>query len=173
MPVTGGYVYRGESSSPYYGRYFFADYCSDRIWTLHNEKGEWIKEDFGQFQDNNFSTFGEDYKGELYIAGLSSGAIYRFTGQLTGLPASERSFDIKLFQGQTFNHRIRLEIIHDIPSETSISVYDIRGVLQYRAIADGSTYEVDLVGIPPVYHQEYLLHRFFYQIFVCRSHQLI
>lgn len=75
--VTGGYVYRGQPSSPYYGYYFFADYCSDRIWALHNDNGFWITKELGQFPGNSFSTFGEDYKGELYIAGLSSGKIYR------------------------------------------------------------------------------------------------
>ncbi|HEX2395540.1 MAG TPA: PQQ-dependent sugar dehydrogenase, partial [Bacteroidales bacterium] len=32
--VTGGYVYRGKENSSYYGRYFFADFCSDKIWML-------------------------------------------------------------------------------------------------------------------------------------------
>jgi glucose/arabinose dehydrogenase len=58
--VTGGYVYRGSASSPYYGHYFFADWCSDMIWTLHREGDEWVKEDFGHFPESSFSTFGED-----------------------------------------------------------------------------------------------------------------
>jgi glucose/arabinose dehydrogenase len=74
--VTGGYVYRASDSSAYYGHYFFTDYCSDRIWTLHKSGGNWIKEDFGTYSGNNFSTFGEDSKGRLYIAGLSTGTIY-------------------------------------------------------------------------------------------------
>lgn len=74
--VTGGYVYRGSNSSPYYGHYFFTDYCSDKIWTLHKSGNNWVKEDFGQFSGNNFSTFGEDSKGQLYIAGLTTGTIY-------------------------------------------------------------------------------------------------
>jgi glucose/arabinose dehydrogenase len=75
--VTGGYVYRGNKSSPFYGRYFFADYCSDKLWTLVNNGGTWTAEDFGEFSGNNFSAFGEDHKGELYIAGLASGTIYK------------------------------------------------------------------------------------------------
>jgi len=75
--VIGGYVYRGKESSPFYGAYFFADYCSDKIWTLVNDGGIWTAEDFGEFSGNNFSAFGEDYKGELYIAGLASGTIYK------------------------------------------------------------------------------------------------
>ncbi len=47
--VTGGYVYRADSVSGFYGKYFFADYCSDMIWTLHMNDTGWVKEDFGQF----------------------------------------------------------------------------------------------------------------------------
>jgi len=79
--VTGGYVYRGSDSSAYYGHYFFTDYCSDKIWTLHKSGNNWVKEDFGQFSGNNFSTFGEDANGQLYIAGLTSGKIYLVVSQ--------------------------------------------------------------------------------------------
>lgn len=75
--VTGGYVFRGDESSPYYGHYFFADYCSDKIWTLHPEGQKWIVTEFGMFKGNNFCTFGEDYKGRIYVAGIKSGNIYR------------------------------------------------------------------------------------------------
>ena len=75
--VTGGFVYRGTQSSTYYGHYFFADYCSDRIWTLHKVGNNWVKEDFGRFTGNNFSTFGEDALGQLYVAGTKSGTIFK------------------------------------------------------------------------------------------------
>ncbi len=79
--VTGGYVFRGDNSSSYYGHYFFADYCTDKIWTLHKVANSWVKEDFGQFPGNNFGTFGEDAEGQLYIAGVTSGKIYRVIGR--------------------------------------------------------------------------------------------
>lgn len=75
--VTGGYVYRGNEGSKYYGRYFYADFCSDKIWTLRNEGGTWISEQSGPFTGNGFSTFGEDCSGNLYIAGYTSGTIFR------------------------------------------------------------------------------------------------
>ena len=79
--ITGGYVFRGDHSSAYYGYYFFADYCSNKIWTLHKSRDTWVKEDFGQFAGNSFSTFGEDINGMLYIAGVDSGTIYLVLGQ--------------------------------------------------------------------------------------------
>lgn len=75
--VTGGYVFRGDVSSPYYGHYFFADYCSDKIWTLHPEGQKWVAAEFGMFKGNNFCTFGEDYQGRIYVAGIKSGTIYK------------------------------------------------------------------------------------------------
>jgi len=80
--ITGGYVFRGANSSAYYGKYFFADYCSDKIWTLHKVNNNWEKEDFGHFPGNNFSTFGEGAQGQLYIAGVISGKIYLVISQL-------------------------------------------------------------------------------------------
>ena len=37
----------------------------------------WVKEDFGRFTGNNFSTFGEDALGQLYVAGTKSGTIFK------------------------------------------------------------------------------------------------
>lgn len=75
--VTGGYVYRGNEESKYYGRYFFADYCSDNIWTLRNQGAGLQEEHYGRFPGNSFSSFGEDDTGNLYVAGHTSGNIYR------------------------------------------------------------------------------------------------
>jgi len=75
--ITGGFIYRGNASSPFFGHYFYADYCSDRIWTIHKAEGIWKETFYGEYPGNNISTFGEDYKGELYFAGLSSGKIFR------------------------------------------------------------------------------------------------
>jgi glucose/arabinose dehydrogenase len=146
--VTGGYVYRGDASSSYYGYYFFADYCSDRIWTLHNESGEWIREDFGQFSGNSFSTFGEDSHGQLYIAGLSTGTIYRLTSPATGLPSEKNPSEINVLQYPSSN-RIRLEINRSPGMETIISVYDIRGIKHYQAITTDNIYEFTLNNLTP------------------------
>jgi glucose/arabinose dehydrogenase len=76
--VIGGYVFRGKERSPYYGKYFFADFCSDQIWTLRKPAGgAWVAEEYGQFPGNNFSTFGVDKNGAMYIAGYTTGRIFR------------------------------------------------------------------------------------------------
>jgi glucose/arabinose dehydrogenase len=67
--VTGGYVYRGRLFPALLGIYFYADYCSGRIWG-----GRWVPL-LGTFHPQLFSaraagvtTFGEDISGELYLA---------------------------------------------------------------------------------------------------------
>ena len=106
--ITGGYVFRGSASSSFYGHYFFADYCSDRIWTLHKSGDQWIKQDFGQFAGNGFSTFGEDTSGQIYIAGVKSGTIYRINDQTTGTKLKEISPAIKIISS-LFTDKIRVE----------------------------------------------------------------
>ncbi len=75
--ITGGYRYRGNDYPNFQGLYFFADYCSDEIGTLTQNGSSWDVDYFGPFSGNGFSTFGEDVNGELYIAGLDSGTVYK------------------------------------------------------------------------------------------------
>jgi len=65
--ITGGYVYRGETLKALDGVYFFADYCSGKIWsTFRDASGAWQT---NQFMDTDFSisSFGQDESGELYV----------------------------------------------------------------------------------------------------------
>lgn len=65
--VTGGYVYRGAELKALDGIYFFADYCSGRIWSsFRDASGLWQT---NLFMDTNYtiSSFGQDESGELYV----------------------------------------------------------------------------------------------------------
>jgi hypothetical protein len=68
--VTGGYVYRGAKHASLYGYYVYTDYCDDRIrLTKNNYDGTFTTYDLGAVAGNGyFVTFGEDYRGELYVA---------------------------------------------------------------------------------------------------------
>jgi len=138
--VTGGYVYRGSVSSPFYGRYFFADFCSDRIWTLHKVDGNWIKEDFGKFTGNSFSTFGEDVNGNLYVAGLSSGKIYRIDDLSTGFNPIDNTPIVSIYH-DPFSNIIRLKTLQIDNPEISISIYDIRGKKHFQKRVSEMEYE--------------------------------
>lgn len=74
--ITGGYVYRGKAYPHLNGIYFFADYCSGRLWSLHQDAGTWqstLLLETGM----SISSFGEDDAGELYITDLWNGNLYR------------------------------------------------------------------------------------------------
>lgn len=75
--ITGGYRYRGSAYPNFIGLYFFADFCSDEIGTLTDNGSNWDMAFSDVFGGNGWSTFGEDINGEIYIAGISSGTIYR------------------------------------------------------------------------------------------------
>lgn len=77
--VTGGHVYRGRKlPSRFRGWYFFADYCSGRIWRMKlNERGRVVRRarlvrDTG----HNISSFGERRNGELLVV-ARGGTIYK------------------------------------------------------------------------------------------------
>ncbi len=79
--VTGGFIYRGAKYPDLYGCYLFADYCSGRWWyTRLNADGiTGTTNVLANLTPYEYSGFGEDLKGELYVAALSSGKIYKIT----------------------------------------------------------------------------------------------
>jgi len=72
--VTGGYVYNGTAYPNFKDLYFFSDYCSPRIGIMNATGAIAYTE---PFTGNNFSTFGEDHNGELYITAINNGTIYK------------------------------------------------------------------------------------------------
>lgn len=77
--VTGGYVYRGSKFPKLYGKYIYTDFCTGIFWMLERSGNNWINTQLGDFDNQDFATFGEDSSGELYVAGLASGRIYKIT----------------------------------------------------------------------------------------------
>lgn len=74
--ITGGYVYRGRQYPNLIGHYFFGDFCSGRIWSLHQDaSGEWVVNPLLN-TDLRISSFGEDGQGELYVID-HRGDVYR------------------------------------------------------------------------------------------------
>ncbi|MCW5776401.1 MAG: PQQ-dependent sugar dehydrogenase [Phycisphaeraceae bacterium] len=82
--VTGGYVYRGATMPHLRGAYFFADFCSNRIWTMRYVNGQVVglTERAAELVPNvgsltSISSFGEDHRGEIYVCNLNGGGVYR------------------------------------------------------------------------------------------------
>ncbi|HEY3296366.1 MAG TPA: PQQ-dependent sugar dehydrogenase [bacterium] len=83
--ITGGYVYRGCADSALQGTYFFADFCSNQIWSFRYVNG--TVTDFqertaelapsGGLSITSISSFGQDALGELYICDLDGGEVFK------------------------------------------------------------------------------------------------
>jgi glucose/arabinose dehydrogenase len=78
--VTGGFVYRGTEHPALRGIYLYGDFCSGRIWGLRRTGTGWRNQ---LLLDSNLriASFGEDEAGNLYLADLAGGELYR-----VGLP---------------------------------------------------------------------------------------
>lgn len=80
IAVTGGFVYRGTQSPNLIGRYFYADYGSGRIWSLHTTgPGTWSTPEIVLESGLRVSSFGEDEQGELYVVDYGGGTIRHIT----------------------------------------------------------------------------------------------
>ncbi len=81
--VTGGFVYRGCAIPDLQGTYFFADYCSDKIWSFRYD-GANLTEFTDRTADfdppsadiGSIVSFGEDAYGEMYIVDVG-GEIFK------------------------------------------------------------------------------------------------
>ena len=74
--VTGGYVYRGRAVAAASGRYFFGDYCSGIVWSLHMQDGRAADVRREPFSVSTLTSFGQDVAGELYFA-TGNGRIFK------------------------------------------------------------------------------------------------
>lgn len=71
--ITGGYVYSGTVYPNFANKYFYSDYCDNKIRTLDTSNNVTTTSSF----TGNFVAFGEDSSGELYVAGITNGVIYK------------------------------------------------------------------------------------------------
>ena len=74
--ITGGFVYRGSAvRRQAWGRYFYGDYCSGKIWSIARE-GRRASRRGHPFSVRALTSFAEDLDGELYLLS-ADGTIYR------------------------------------------------------------------------------------------------
>jgi putative heme-binding domain-containing protein len=74
--ITGGYVYRGDKHSSFYGVYICGDYTSHRIFGLkQRERTLQIVRQIGT-APQGIASFGTDERGEIYVVGYE-GMVYQ------------------------------------------------------------------------------------------------
>ena len=75
--VSGGYVYRGADTPGLTGWYLFSDYCSGSLVGVPSDVDGIVAPRALLETGLSVSTFGQDADGELYLADIAGGTIYR------------------------------------------------------------------------------------------------
>lgn len=75
--VMGGYVYRGSNVPGFSGQYLFGDLCTGGLFTLTGDPQQgWQRIEIG-FNPIKIDSFAEDPSGEVYVADMQGGIIYK------------------------------------------------------------------------------------------------
>ena len=74
--VTGGYVYRGKAIRELNGFYIFGDFVNGSVRGIKRQGSSFIHRHFGKYPFY-ISTFGQDARGEIYLADYKEGIIYK------------------------------------------------------------------------------------------------
>ena len=87
--IIGGYVYRGAAIPSVRGLYFFADFRTRRVWTIHHQ-GDIVTDltdrtaelkPNGGLDIDTITSFGEDASGELYLVDFGDGEVFRIVSR--------------------------------------------------------------------------------------------
>ncbi|WP_264565909.1 PQQ-dependent sugar dehydrogenase [Flavobacterium sp. N3904] len=128
--ITGGYVYNGTTYPKFKGLYFFTDYCDPKIGMLTDNGTLTYSSMYG---GNNFSTFGEDNAGELYVAAINNGAIYKITDTSLGLNSNEK-IAFSVYPNPAKSEIIIQNSNENYPAE--VMIYDLDGKLLLKQKAE-------------------------------------
>jgi glucose/arabinose dehydrogenase len=128
--VTGGYVYNGTSYPNFKELYFFSDYCNPKIGMMTIAGTI----NYSQvFTGNNFSTFGEDNSGELYIAAINSGTVFKIKDTSLSVNTPEKSQFI-VYPNPTKSEIIIQKSNKNYPTEATL--FDLNGkmIVQQKTV---------------------------------------
>jgi hypothetical protein len=70
--------HRGSEYPRMQGLYFYGDYCTQRVWGLAFD-GSNRHSSLLQFAPGSISSFGEDEAGNVYVADIQHGSVYKIT----------------------------------------------------------------------------------------------
>ncbi len=123
--IIGGYVFRGDAASPFYGAYLFGDFENRKLYAARLSDGPAKAPTIIGSIPEPVSAFGMDERGNLYAAGYVYGVIYRLNhpglvGKGVALrPGPTRSARPPLMRGRI--------LAADFPGARSLAVSDLYG----------------------------------------------
>ena len=162
--ITGGFFYTGSTYPNFANKYFFADYCTNKIGTV-NTSGviTWT----AALTGGAFTTFGEDSNGELYVASSGNGIVYKIIDSSLGLnnfnknglsfypnPAKTEIFiknssDITLSKVKIFDLTGKLVLTKTVENNDypSVNIVTLTGGLYLISVEDlqGNQYQSKLI----------------------------
>jgi glucose/arabinose dehydrogenase len=87
--VTGGYVYRGARYNALFGQYLAADYCTGTLYAVEETDQGFTHSELGDFANFEYTTFGQNQYGELFLGAAQEGVVYRITETSDCQPVAE------------------------------------------------------------------------------------
>ena len=126
--IMGGFVYRGKSMPQLYGKYIYADYCSNNIWSIqYDSTASPVNNLLLTFTGGNVTAFGVDQNQELYVCSFD-GKIYKFSSTTNGINTSGIKLnDYYLTQNYPNPFNPSTIISYNIPEESRVKI-EIIGV---------------------------------------------
>lgn len=121
--ITGGYVYTGTAFPNLIGKYLFSDYCNSRIGMVTSTG---VLTYSSTFPGNNFATFGEDNNGELYVAGIGNGIVYKIVDTSLTIPEFTIN-EYKIYPNPSKNEVYIEKPTNSYPTE--VEIFDLNGKL--------------------------------------------
>ena len=89
--IIGGYVYRGNTASPYSGLYFFSDLNGHQIYAMRHAAGKMTEYKLMAESRLPISSMGTDREGNLYVVNIDHGSIDRLESPHLGSSLLDRA----------------------------------------------------------------------------------
>ncbi len=150
--VTGGYVYRGQEYEVLKGKYFYADWCQKRIWMLESLPNDgWASTLVYEGPLKGITTFGENDKGELFVADYD-GTIFKITTDQTSsidqIPVVEQ---LKIISNPV-KDKLMLRITSNKMLNADLYLFDTHGKIHrhqnIKVYQSANDYSIDIANLP-------------------------
>lgn len=137
--ITGGYVYNGTAYPNFKGLYFFTDYCDPKIGIMTSSGTLTYSQ---VFSGNNFSTFGEDSSGELYVAAINNGSIFKIIDTSLGINTFDQT-QFVIYPNPAKSEIVIQKLNKNHPTE--VTLFDMEGKMLLKKKTENK--DVNIVKI--------------------------
>jgi len=138
--ITGGYVYRGSTYTAMQSKYFFADYCSNKIGKIDTDGALTFSP---AMPGGAYTSFGVDQNGEIYVASADNGVIYKLVDTN---PLSVTQTELKKFK---MHPNPAKEVFHvsNLNFPATINIYDVTGKLLVDTKVESNETAINTSGL--------------------------